>query len=190
MVGLAGPRLRDQDTLNFVEPLLPAELGGFGPVPHLPEAGVYSPDHVLRLVPELMGDGVQAYGRAAIERLEARGAVRLPEDPGPDVPSCPKGLAPQSPALLAKGTNVVVRDAVRQWTEELERRLRGIRTVADWDDAHAARISVKRIRYVLKPFKRELAPASNPGEALSAAGCTRKASRRTRPGCRAPGGVR
>ena len=40
---------------------------------------------------------------------------------------------------------MVVRDAVRQWTEELERRLRGIRTVADWDDAHAARISVKRI---------------------------------------------
>ena len=77
MVGLAGPRLRDQDTLNFVEPLLAADSGAFGPVPHLPEAGVYSPDHVLRLVPELLGDGVQAYDapRSSVWRHAAQYAA-------------------------------------------------------------------------------------------------------------------
>jgi len=79
-----------------------------------------------------------------------------------------KQAEPATVRGLVKGTNVVVRDAVRHWTEELERRLRGIRTVADWDDAHAARISVKRIRYLLKPFRRELAPASAALEQLSA----------------------
>lgn len=63
---------------------------------------------------------------------------------------------------------VVVRDSLRRWTRELDHRLRGVRTVADWGDAHAARISVKRIRYLLKPFKREIAAAGATIEHLAA----------------------
>jgi CHAD domain-containing protein len=68
----------------------------------------------------------------------------------------------------SKSASVVFRDTLRQWTRELEGRLRAIRTVADWDDAHAARISIKRIRYLLKPFKKEIANAAAALEQLSA----------------------
>jgi CHAD domain-containing protein len=64
--------------------------------------------------------------------------------------------------------SVVVRDALRQWTRDLDSRLHAIRSVVDWDDAHAARIGVKRTRYLLKPFKRELATASASIEQLAA----------------------
>jgi hypothetical protein len=64
--------------------------------------------------------------------------------------------------------SVVVRDALRQWTRKLDGRLHAIRSVVDWDDAHAARIGVKRTRYLLKPFKRELATASASIEQLTA----------------------
>jgi len=63
---------------------------------------------------------------------------------------------------------VVVRDAVRRWTQELNQRLNAIRTAADWDDAHAARISVKRTRYLLKPFEEELRAAGDALEQLTA----------------------
>jgi hypothetical protein len=62
----------------------------------------------------------------------------------------------------------VVRDAVRRWTQELNQRLNAIRTAADWDDAHAARISVKRTRYLLKPFEEELRAAGDALEQLTA----------------------
>ncbi len=63
---------------------------------------------------------------------------------------------------------VVLRDALRQWALELNHRLHAIRTTADWDDAHAARISVKRTRYLLKPFERELRAAGGTIEQLTA----------------------
>jgi len=68
----------------------------------------------------------------------------------------------------SKSASVVFRDTLRQWTRELEGRLRAIRTVADWDDAHAARIGIKRIRNLLKPFKNEIANAAVALEQLSA----------------------
>jgi CHAD domain-containing protein len=64
--------------------------------------------------------------------------------------------------------SVVLRDALRQWTRELNHRLHAIRNTADWDDAHAARISAKRTRYLLKPFRRELSAAGGTIEQLTA----------------------
>ena len=63
---------------------------------------------------------------------------------------------------------VVVRDTVRQWTQELNQRLRAIRTAADWDDAHGARINVKRARYLLKPFEADLRAVGETLEQLTA----------------------
>jgi CHAD domain-containing protein len=56
----------------------------------------------------------------------------------------------------SKRGSVALRDAVRRWTKELERGLQATRTAADWEDAHAARIWAKRIRYLLRSFKQEL----------------------------------
>src|SRR6266545_6890381 len=63
---------------------------------------------------------------------------------------------------------VVARDTLRQWSRELNHHLHAIRTAADWDDAHAARSSVKRTRYLLKPFERELRAAGGTIEQLTA----------------------
>lgn len=53
-------------------------------------------------------------------------------------------------------TASVVRKVVRDETVELERLLGQVRSMRDRDPAHAARISVKRIRYLLEPFSDEI----------------------------------
>jgi CYTH domain-containing protein len=46
-----------------------------------------------------------------------------------------------------------------EWTESLEYRLGTIHTISDEAEAHASRILVKRIRYLLEPFQTELSGA-------------------------------
>jgi CHAD domain-containing protein len=79
-----------------------------------------------------------------------------------DRESSPDGSGP------AKRARVVIRDALRRWTRELEHRLMATRTVADWEEAHAARISAKHIRYLLRSFKQEIAGAPAVIEELAA----------------------
>jgi CHAD domain-containing protein len=50
----------------------------------------------------------------------------------------------------------VIRRVVRQETVELDRLLQQVHSMRDRDPAHAARISVKRIRYLLEPFAEEI----------------------------------
>jgi len=68
----------------------------------------------------------------------------------------------------SKEASVALRDALRRWTKELERRFQATRTVADWEDAHAARICAKRIRYLLRSFKREITGARTAIQQLAA----------------------
>lgn len=59
----------------------------------------------------------------------------------------------------SRTAGAALREALREWTAELDRRLQAIHTLADWDDAHAARITVKRLRYLLEPFTEEMPQA-------------------------------
>lgn len=53
----------------------------------------------------------------------------------------------------------VVSQALTEWTGMLEYRLGTIHTISDDAEAHAARILVKRLRYLLEPFQTELSGA-------------------------------
>jgi CHAD domain-containing protein len=78
-----------------------------------------------------------------------------------------RGSSPLASAP-SKRARVVIRDAVRRWTKELQQRLQATRTVSDWEEAHAARIGAKRIRYLLRSFKQEIAGAPAAIEQLAA----------------------
>jgi hypothetical protein len=86
---------------DLLEPLLRPEHRGLRPVADLPQPGIYPPNHVLRVMPELLGDRVKADGLPVIERLEPGRAVGLAEHPRPDPTACPQELARCCPALPA-----------------------------------------------------------------------------------------
>jgi CHAD domain-containing protein len=102
---------------------------------------------------------------ARLARRVAKDFARLKRKLRRSLKSPGASPAAREPAMSA---SVVVRDALRRRIRELDGRLRAIHTVADWDDAHAARICVKRTRYLLKPFKGELAAGGAIIEQLTA----------------------
>ncbi len=73
-------------------------------------------------------------------------------DAGPDRPGAPA----ETPAAGARMGRVV-----RRWTAVLDSQIGSIRSITDDRQAHAARIAVKRLRYLLEPFEAEL-PAIHP----------------------------
>jgi len=80
-----------------------------------------------------------------------RGLHRAFEPPGRD--------ATGEDGRSSRTAGAVLRETLREWTAELDRRFQAIHTLADWDDAHAARITVKRLRYLLEPLKQEVSGA-------------------------------
>jgi hypothetical protein len=82
MVALGGGLLRHQLPISHLEPLFPAGIRGIRPVPDGSEPGVHPLDHLLRLVPELLGNRVETHRPPLAERLEPGRTVGLPEHPG------------------------------------------------------------------------------------------------------------
>lgn len=62
----------------------------------------------------------------------------------------------QDRAAASLAATAVLSKALREWTGSLEYRLGAIHTITDEAQAHAARILVKRLRYLLEPFQEEL----------------------------------
>lgn len=62
--------------------------------------------------------------------------------------------AADRPAALSAGE--LMGRAVMEWSAGLERQLAAIHAISDEAEAHVARITVKRLRYVLEPFEKEL----------------------------------
>lgn len=71
----------------------------------------------------------------------------------------PEGAAPAAGATAAASTGVILGQAVHQLTTTLEARLAAVHSISDDTEIHAARIRVKRLRYLLEPFRKELAGA-------------------------------
>jgi CHAD domain-containing protein len=66
----------------------------------------------------------------------------------------PRAASPSSGPPLS--TRALVARTVRQWTTTLEKDLAGIGGVSDLQAAHSARITAKRLRYLLEPFESAL----------------------------------
>src|SRR5712691_4714418 len=101
MVAPGGCLFCDKPTIRYLEPMLWAELRSLHPLPDLSQSRVHPPDHLPRLVTELLGNGVYTDWPSLIECLESRGAVRLAEHSGSDTAARPHRLAGCTPALLA-----------------------------------------------------------------------------------------
>ena len=69
-----------------LEVLLKAVFDHLRAVPDLAQVGVDAPDHVLRPMPQLAGDGVEADRGSAIEGLQPRRAVGMAEGFGAELP--------------------------------------------------------------------------------------------------------
>jgi CHAD domain-containing protein len=65
------------------------------------------------------------------------------------------GAARGTPGRSERAEDLLL-PTVRHWATELRRELRAIHTIADWAEAHSARMTVKRVRYLLEPFAKEL----------------------------------
>ena len=68
----------------------------------------------------------------------------------------------EDPATASLSAAAVMNKALMEWTADLEYRLGTIHTITDEAESHAARILVKRLRYLLEPFQTEIpgAPAT------------------------------
>lgn len=98
-----------------------------------------------REVAATMGDrdaGVAEIGEQLSALREKLGRARIRVDPDAVLPA---------PAMRA-----VLGDAIAEEASALGRRLLLVHTVADEEPAHRARISAKRLRYLLEPFAKEL----------------------------------
>ena len=91
----------DKLTIRYPEPMLRPKLRGFRPVPDLSQSCIHPSDHLPRLVPEFLSNGVQTDRLSQVECLKPCRAVRLPEHPGPNPAVRPHRLAGRTPPLLA-----------------------------------------------------------------------------------------
>ena len=101
MVAPGGCLFCDKATIRYLEPMLWAELRSLHPVPDLSQSCLHPSDHLARLVPEFLSNGVQTNRPPQVEYLEPSRAVHLPEHPGADTAARPHRLAEFSPPLLA-----------------------------------------------------------------------------------------
>ena len=81
-----------------------------------------------------------------------------------------QGLAESTPPAAERNltAGAVMRRAVRREAAELERHLAAIHAVPDREAAHGARISAKRLRYLLEPFEQGLPEGTAVVEDLTA----------------------
>ncbi len=82
MVTLATKALRHELSAYFLEPLLRSKLGGLRSMTDLSEPGVDPADHLLRLMAQLLRNGVETHRSAVVKGLKPRRAVGLSEHPG------------------------------------------------------------------------------------------------------------
>jgi CHAD domain-containing protein/CYTH domain-containing protein len=108
-----------------------------------------------------MAAGLEARATVANQRLRQQVAKRyapLHEDLWATLASQASAeVADEAGASISAGA--VVGKALAEWTGDLEYRLGTIHAITDDPQAHAARILVKRLRYLLEPFRSELAGA-------------------------------
>jgi CHAD domain-containing protein len=80
----------------------------------------------------------------------------------------PKPSAPAAERPRSLTAGAVMRRAVRQGLAELERHLAAIHTMSDREPVHGARISAKRLRYLVEPFAQALPDGTAAVEQLTA----------------------
>jgi CHAD domain-containing protein len=99
--------------------------------------------------------------RGERRRRDARMQARVAKRFGPlrrelvEVSSARRsGAAPRRKGV--RGADDAVRSALEKELAELRRQLKRVRSMRDREAAHAARIALKRVRYLLEPFASEL----------------------------------